>query len=172
MARTAAEVFEKPEERLAWISVPATETRFNGTRVSPTGALGIAQTMPAWKDEFAADCGMGETITDADLRDDATNLLVSACHFRVLLKKNHGNYAMAWVGYNAGQYGDDHKNAGRLTGISRDAANYVTINSLIYLSLVSGDYSIFDEEARRHAKRPLVGNNKVHTVKSGALAGN
>lgn len=67
------------------------ESGFNPNALSPAGAMGIAQFMPA----TAAGLGL-------DAWDPVASLYASACHMADLNNMFNGNYAMALGGYNAG----------------------------------------------------------------------
>jgi hypothetical protein len=76
------------------------ESGFQPGAVSPVGAIGLGQVMPA----TAADPGYGVTPLAADLMTDPEeNLRFSAEYMRAMLDRNDGDYSLALAAYNAGQ---------------------------------------------------------------------
>lgn len=82
-----------PAALLALIDV---ESAFNNGAVSPKGARGLMQLMPATARRY----GLRRT---ADLHDPAINVDMGARHLRDLLLAHQGNLTMALASYNAGQ---------------------------------------------------------------------
>jgi hypothetical protein len=84
------------------------ESGFNPTAVSPVGAQGLGQVMPA----TAADPGFGvRPLAAEDLMDPSENLRFSAEYFSAMLREFDGNERLALAAYNAGpgavkKYGD------------------------------------------------------------------
>lgn len=101
LAHSAAEVFTDKETAEYWVTLVAIESNYLGAVKSSAGAVGIGQMLPAYADDFAKICGLGE-IHKSDLADDATSLLLSACYFSYLVDKADGSIALAAVYYNAG----------------------------------------------------------------------
>ena len=76
-----------------------TESGFQESSVSPVGARGLGQVMPA----TARDPGYGVTPLPADLIDDPEeNLRFAAEYMRAMLDKYDGDYSLALSAYNAG----------------------------------------------------------------------
>lgn len=75
-------------------SVVAVESAGNAHAVSPKGARGLMQLMPATARQY----GVGAQA----LHDPATNLRVGTSHLQHLLRTHHGNVALALAAYNAG----------------------------------------------------------------------
>ena len=76
-----------------------TESGFNPQAVSPAGAGGIAQIMPA----TARQPGFGITpISDQDRFDPETSMNFGAQYMRAMLDRYDGDYARALAAYNAG----------------------------------------------------------------------
>jgi hypothetical protein len=76
------------------------ESGFQPGAVSPVGAIGLGQVMPA----TAADPGYGVTPLAADrMTDPEENLRFSAEYMRAMLDRNDGDYSLALAAYNAGQ---------------------------------------------------------------------
>jgi len=73
-------------------AVMETESAFNPTAVSPVGALGLMQLMPAVAEELGA----------ADPLDPRQNIMAGARYLRQLLDAHRGNVRLALASYNAG----------------------------------------------------------------------
>jgi hypothetical protein len=101
-----AEQFDVPADLLR--RLVQQESGFNPTAVSPAGAQGLGQVMPA----TAADPGYGvRPLAAEDLMDPAENLRFSAEYLNAMLREFDGNERLALAAYNAGpgavkEYGD------------------------------------------------------------------
>jgi soluble lytic murein transglycosylase-like protein len=73
-------------------AVMQTESAFDATAVSPVGALGLMQLMPA----VATELGV------ADPLDPRQNIMAGAKYLRRLLDSHNGNVSLALASYNAG----------------------------------------------------------------------
>lgn len=73
-------------------AVMQTESAFNALAVSPVGAAGLMQLMPA----LAAELGV------TDRMDPRQNIMGGARYLRQLLDAHHGNVKLALASYNAG----------------------------------------------------------------------
>ena len=73
-------------------AVMETESAFNAMAVSPVGALGLMQLMPAVAEELGA----------ADPMDPRQNIMAGARYLRQLLDAHGGNVRLALASYNAG----------------------------------------------------------------------
>jgi soluble lytic murein transglycosylase-like protein len=73
-------------------SVMRAESAFNPLVVSPAGAQGLMQLMPALADELGV----------SDVFDPRENIMAGARYLRWLLDRNHGNIPLTLAGYNAG----------------------------------------------------------------------
>ena len=73
-------------------AVMQTESAFNAMAVSPVGALGLMQLMPA----VAAELGV------TDPMDPRQNIMAGALYLRRLLDAHRGNVRLALASYNAG----------------------------------------------------------------------
>ena len=73
-------------------AVMQTESAFNAVAVSPVGALGLMQLMPAVAAELGAD----------DPMDPRQNIMAGARYLRQLLDQHRGNVKLALASYNAG----------------------------------------------------------------------
>ncbi len=73
-------------------AVMETESAFNATVVSPVGALGLMQLMPAVAEELGA----------TDPLDPRQNIMAGARYLRQLLDAHDGDVRLALASYNAG----------------------------------------------------------------------
>lgn len=94
------------------------ESGLNPDAVSPKGALGIAQIMPA----TARDPGFGVTPID-DPRDPEEALRFGAQYMRAMLNRYNGDYGLALAAYNAGPGAVDE--AGGIPAF-QETQNYVS----------------------------------------------
>jgi hypothetical protein len=101
-----AEQFDVPADLLR--RLVQQESGFNPTAVSPVGAQGLGQVMPA----TARDPGYGvQPLAAEDLMDPAENLRFSAEYLSAMMREFDGNERLALAAYNAGpgavrEYGD------------------------------------------------------------------
>jgi soluble lytic murein transglycosylase-like protein len=77
-------------------AIARVESRHNPAAVSPAGARGLMQVMPATGARF----GVGQA---AALHDAPTSLAVSARYIRVLHRRFHGQLPLVLAAYNAGE---------------------------------------------------------------------
>jgi soluble lytic murein transglycosylase-like protein len=73
-------------------SVMRAESAFNAMAISPVGAMGLMQLMPAVAAELGAD----------DPMDPRQNIMAGARYLRQLLNSHRGNVSLALASYNAG----------------------------------------------------------------------
>lgn len=73
------------------------ESRFNTYAVSPKGARGLMQLMPATAKRYGI-------TTIRELHNPARNLDAGIRYLKELLKMHEGNWALAIASYNAGEY--------------------------------------------------------------------
>ena len=73
-------------------AVMQTESAFNAMAVSPVGAIGLMQLMPAVAEEYGA----------TDPLDPRQNIMAGAKYLRRLLDSHKGNVRLALASYNAG----------------------------------------------------------------------
>ena len=73
-------------------AVMQTESAFNAMAVSPVGAIGLMQLMPAVAEEYGA----------TDPLDPRQNIMAGAKYLRRLLDSHKGNERLALASYNAG----------------------------------------------------------------------
>lgn len=122
-----AEVMEKrltsQEEKTSWVALLAVESHFDGNLVSKTGAVGIGQIIPKFRNDFADLCKLGK-VDEKDLKDDYLNATLSACYFHSLVK-TFGNIQLAFIAYNQGAYSEDVKRAKKGKSISEEPRKYL-----------------------------------------------
>ena len=85
-------------------AVVAAESAYDINAVSPAGAIGLMQLMPA----TALDYGVE---SQAVLFDPAINVDIGVRHLKRLLRKYHGDYGQVIMAYNAGEGVVDRTNA-------------------------------------------------------------
>jgi soluble lytic murein transglycosylase len=76
------------------------ESNFSPTVISPVGAVGLMQLMPATAKDTAK--GLGETITVSRLHRPDLNVKIGTRHLKGLLARFNGNMVSAVAAYNAG----------------------------------------------------------------------
>ena len=81
-------------------AVAHVESRFNPEAVSPKGAMGLLQLMPATAERFGV----------SDAHDVAQNVEAGARYLRWLLERYEGRTDLALAGYNAGEQAVDRYN--------------------------------------------------------------
>jgi soluble lytic murein transglycosylase-like protein len=91
-------------ERALVQAVVAAESNYNAHAVSPVGAVGLMQVMPA----TAGDYGIGSTQA---LFDPKTNLKTGTRHLKRLLRKYDNDYGRVIMAYNAGEGVVDRTNS-------------------------------------------------------------
>jgi hypothetical protein len=102
--------------------VVAAESNYNAHAVSPVGAVGLMQVMPA----TAADYGVG---SHAALFDPKTNLKTGTRHLKRLLSKYRNDYGRVIMAYNAGE-----------GTVDRNGSNVPYLETLNYTEAVIGHY--------------------------------
>lgn len=100
-ARIAQERLQTRADQEAYLLLVCKESGYQRARISPKGAIGLAQVMPAYVTGFAQECGL-TGIEPLTVMDSEVNLTLGACHFRKLLDKWHGNVGLALAEYNGG----------------------------------------------------------------------
>lgn len=82
------------------------ESGFDAADVSPRGAVGLMQVMPATAREVARDLGIRETVTVESLKVPETNLRIGTRYLRVLTRR-YGAGDVGLAAYNAGSVAVD-----------------------------------------------------------------
>lgn len=88
----------------AFVFLMCQESQYRSNARSPAGALGIAQLMPATAQAVANQLNLGK-LTQEDLLDSETNIILGYTHFRDLVQTYSGNLAKASAAYNGGPAG-------------------------------------------------------------------
>lgn len=110
----------------------ATESGFDARAVSPRGAVGLMQVMPATAERWGVRPCDGRPV-DARLREPALNLRVGTRHLRHLLDQFAGRLDLALAAYNAGEAAV--MRAGRAVPPIRETQDYVTTVMQLYAML-------------------------------------
>ncbi len=113
------------EYREAFIGVVCLESRFNTEAKSTAGALGLAQIMPQYAQNFANLCKMG-TLAPDDVRDPEVNLRLGACLYFNLLDHFQGNRVLAGAAYNSGMDSKTTKAIGKLSTGHPETSGWLT----------------------------------------------
>jgi len=103
-------------------AVIATESGFDAGAVSPKGAVGLMQVMPATAERFGV-AGDRRTPTAKKLADPRTNIRTGARYLRHLLDLFPGQLELALAAYNAGE--GAVQRAGNRVPNYRETRNYV-----------------------------------------------
>jgi soluble lytic murein transglycosylase len=77
------------------------ETHFQVAAVSPRGAIGLMQVMPATAKEMAAELGIS-SLNDAALMDPSVNIRIGSLYLRRMLRRFNGDLVLGLAAYNAG----------------------------------------------------------------------
>lgn len=80
----------------------ATESGFDAQAVSPKGAVGLMQVMPATAQQWGLRASATQAV-DARLRDPAQNIRIGTRHLRHLVDQFAGRLDLALAAYNAGE---------------------------------------------------------------------
>ncbi|RYF21702.1 MAG: lytic transglycosylase domain-containing protein [Comamonadaceae bacterium] len=100
----------------------ATESGFDAGAVSPRGAVGLMQLMPATATRFGVAAAAGRTV-EQRLADPATNVAAGTRYLRHLLDLFEGRMDLALAAYNAGE--GAVQRAGQRIPAYRETQNYV-----------------------------------------------
>jgi len=101
IVRVSNDIFDKEEERKAFISIIAIESAFQRFVQSPTGPKGYSQVAKNAFYEAMAACGV-TSLHEDDVWETDLNLYAGACYFRKQLDANGGDQYMAMIAYNQG----------------------------------------------------------------------
>jgi soluble lytic murein transglycosylase-like protein len=125
IVRVANDIFEKEDNKRAFVAVIAIESAFQRYAQSPTGPKGYAQMAKKSFAEAMADCGV-TNIKEDDVWETDLNLYAGACYFRKLLEANDGDPYMAIIAYNQGPNSDSLKSYAKSGSLDNvEALKYV-----------------------------------------------
>lgn len=124
LERVTKKVFgDNKEAGEGFITLVAMESGFNPKAKSHAGAVGLAQVIPKYAQEFAGHCGL--IINPEDVQEPEINLTLGACLFRHLREK-YNNVSLALVAYNAGAFSKQIKDMKSMRSLSNlETAGYV-----------------------------------------------
>jgi hypothetical protein len=114
---------EGVEAQQAFVYILCIESKYQQKARSPVGAVGIAQIMPKFANDFAKMCALGDIQPD-DIQDTEVNLHLGACLFNKLVKDS-GNIFLAAAMYNAGAASSSVKNLKALVNPVHETAGYI-----------------------------------------------
>ena len=109
-----------------------TESRFNPSAVSPKGAVGLMQVMPATAERYGLATDQRGTVS-AKLTDPKTNIQTGARYLRDLVKLFPGQLELAVAAYNAGE--GAVQRAGNKIPNFKETQNYVRSVMALYQRL-------------------------------------
>jgi soluble lytic murein transglycosylase-like protein len=113
-------------------AVIATESGFNAAAVSPKGAVGLMQVMPATAQRYGVSSDQGGTVA-AKLTDPKTNIHTGARYLRDLINLFPGQLELAVAAYNAGE-GAVQRAGNRIPNF-KETQNYVRSVMQLYKRL-------------------------------------
>ena len=108
IVRVSNDIFEKDEDKRAFIGIIAIESAFQRFVQSPTGPKGYVQVAKKAFLEAMGDCGV-TNLHDEDVWETDLNLYAGACYFRKQIDANNGDQYMAMIAYNQGPSSDSLK---------------------------------------------------------------
>lgn len=125
----AFEAFDNQEERKWFVVLMAIESGFDSRAKSHAGAVGIAQVVPKYLNDFVSSCKRFD-LTGAkpvDLYNPHISMMVGGCLFKLLLDRPDikGDVSLAFIAYNAGVNSKAMKQAKNWLNITNtETANY------------------------------------------------
>jgi len=125
LTNVALEVFDNNRDRQYWVSLVGVESEYKSAAKSKTGAIGLGQLIVSYRNDFAKACGWGKA-DKSDLKDDYTNLMLSACYFRQMLRLTGGSVPLALLSYNQGPNSESLKRAFRIQAPNHEGAGHIT----------------------------------------------
>ncbi|WP_427911548.1 lytic transglycosylase domain-containing protein [Ramlibacter sp. MMS24-I3-19] len=131
----------------------ATESGFDPTAVSPRGAVGLMQVMPATAQRYGVQADR-KTSIDVKLADPATNIRAGSRYLRYLLNLYPGQVELALAAYNAGE--GAVQRAGNRIPSYRETQDYVKTVLQLYAML---------------KPPPMTAPQRVHVELSGGAIG-
>jgi hypothetical protein len=133
----------------------ATESGFDARAVSPKGAVGLMQLMPATAERYGV-VGDRKTSLEKKLADPQTNIRAGTRYLRYLLDLYPGNLELALAAYNAGE--GAVQRAGRRVPDYRETQNYVKTVLQLYSMLKPPSLAAKSPPVRVRAElSPMVG---------------
>jgi soluble lytic murein transglycosylase len=100
-------------------AVVHSESEFDPGIVSRRGAVGLVQVMPETANDIMKGRGIKTKVTMAMLKEPAFNLQVGADFLAQLIRRYHGDWALALAAYNAGTVNADRWAKGSGDSVSR-----------------------------------------------------
>lgn len=129
-------------------AVIATESGFDAQAVSPKGAIGLMQLMPATAERFGVSASAARTLAQ-QLHDPAVNVPAGARYLRHLMDLFDGRLDLALAAYNAGE--GAVRRAGQKIPPFKETQNYVKTVLALYRQLqplVPGDRALAVQSSR------------------------
>jgi hypothetical protein len=123
IASVAESRIESYENQKLFIMLLCIESKFNNSARSPVGAVGLAQIMPKYAQNFADLCKLGK-LQPGDETDPVMNLTLGACLFNSLTIQL-GSSILAVAAYNAGPNSASVRNLTQLGNPVPETASYV-----------------------------------------------
>jgi hypothetical protein len=116
IVRVTDRVFQNDDQaKRQFIVIMAIESGLNpDISKSKVGAVGIAQIMPKYAQNFADLCELGQLSLPQDLENTEINMMLGACLFKSLINKFQ-NTSLAVIAYNSGQHSDAVSQLQKLT---------------------------------------------------------
>lgn len=105
------------------------ESKYDNTARSQAGAVGMAQIMPKYAQDFANLCELGK-LDSKDVEDPIINLSLGACFFNSLLKGTNSTI-LAIAAYNAGANSSSVRELAKLGSPVPETASYVAKAALL-----------------------------------------
>lgn len=105
------------------------ESKYDNTARSSVGAVGMAQIMPKYAQDFANLCNLGK-LDPKDVEDPILNLSLGACFYSSLLA-NTKSTILAVAAYNAGPSSSSVRELARLGSPVPETASYVAKAALL-----------------------------------------
>ena len=164
--RTAADTHQLDMALLR--AVIHTESRFNPNAVSPKGAVGLMQVMPATAERYGVANDQRGTVS-AKLTDPKTNIQTGARYLRDLIKMFPGQLELAVAAYNAGE--GAVQRAGNKIPNYKETQNYVRSVMQLYRSLNPQANLATDTTTEGRVKGQFLGANTNLNLRWGVQAG-
>jgi soluble lytic murein transglycosylase-like protein len=134
-------------------AVMAAESGFNPGAVSPRGAVGLMQVMPATAQRYGVQADRKKTV-EQKLTDPKTNIRLAARYLHDLMRMFSGELALVLASYNAGE--------GAVQKYRNQVPPYPETRN--YVKLVTQFYQIFKPAPKTAAALPLPGRRVTMTL--------